>query len=312
MKCVVTGGAGFIGSHLVDSLLARGHEVTVIDNLSGGRLEFIERHFPDDRFSFVKMDISGDSQIKDIRGADIVYHLAANPDVRLGAEDTRVHLRHNIIATYNVLEAMRAFGVRRIAFTSTSTVYGEAGVVPTPEDYGPLMPISLYGASKLACEALISSYCHTFGMESWIFRFANIIGSRSTHGVIYDFINKLKKDPSRLTILGDGRQSKSYLHVSDCVDAMLFAVERQGGPVNIFNIGSEDRIDVTSIARMVAAEMGLNGVVLEYTGGVRGWAGDVPCMCLSIDRIKALGWRPKHNSEESVRECIRSLIREKG
>jgi UDP-glucose 4-epimerase len=174
------------------------------------------------------------------------------------------------------------------------------------------MPISLYGASKLACEALISSYCHTFGMESWIFRFANIIGGRSTHGVIYDFINKLKKDPSRLAILGDGRQSKSYLHVDDCVDAMLFAVERQKGPVNIFNIGSEDRIDVTSIARMVAAEMGLNGVELDYTGGVRGWAGDVPYMCLSIDRIKALGWRPKHNSEESVRECIRSLLKEKG
>ncbi|AFD00497.1 Nucleoside-diphosphate-sugar epimerase [Methanocella conradii HZ254] len=312
MKCVVTGGAGFIGSHLVDRLLAQGNEVTVIDDLSGGRLEFIEQHFPDDRFSFVKMDISGDRLIKGLKGADIVYHLAANPDVRLGAEDTKVHLKQNVITTYNVLESMRVFGVKKIAFTSTSTVYGEAAVVPTPEDYGPLMPISLYGASKLACEALISSYCHTFGMESWLFRFANIIGSRSTHGVIYDFINKLKKDPSRLTILGDGRQSKSYLHVDDCVDAMLFAVERQDGPVNIFNIGSEDRLDVTSIARMVAAEMGLNDVKLEYTGGARGWAGDVPYMCLSIDRIKALGWRPKHNSEESVRLCIRSLLGQKG
>lgn len=308
MKCVVTGGAGFIGSHLVDRLLGQGHEVTVIDNLSSGRLEFIGHHFPDDRFNFVKLDISGDQIIKDIKGADIVYHLAANPDVRLGAEDTRVHLKQNIIATYNVLESLRMFGVKKIAFTSTSTVYGEAAVVPTPENYGPLMPISLYGASKLASEALISSYCHTFGMASWLFRFANIIGDRSTHGVIYDFMLKLKNDPSRLTILGDGRQSKSYLLVDDCVDAMLCAVQQQQGPVNIFNIGSEDRIDVTGIARIVAKEMGMNGVRFEYTGGDRGWAGDVPHMGLSIERMKALGWSPKHNSEDSVRLCIRSLL----
>ncbi len=308
MKCVVTGGAGFIGSHLVDRLLGQGHEVTVIDNLSSGRLEFIGHHFPDDRFNFIKMDISVEQQVKDIQGSDIVFHLAANPDVRLGAEDTRVHLKQNIIATYNVLESMRALGVKNIAFTSTSTVYGEAAIVPTPEDYGPLMPISLYGASKLACEALISSYCHTFGMTSWLFRFANIIGARSTHGVIYDFAMKLSKDPSRLTILGDGRQSKSYLLIEDCIDAMLFATGQQPGPVNIFNIGSEDRIDVTCIARIVANEMGLNGVQFEYTGGDRGWAGDVPFMGLSIEKLKTIGWSPRHNSEESVRLCIRSLL----
>jgi UDP-glucose 4-epimerase len=311
MKCVVTGGAGFIGSHLVDRLMGQGHEVTVIDNLSSGRLEFIGQHFPDDRFNFVKLDISGDQLIKDIKDADMVYHLAANPDVRLGAEDTKVHLKQNIIATYNVLESMRTFGVKNIAFTSTSTVYGEAAVVPTPEDYGPLMPISLYGASKLACEALISSYCHSFDMASWLFRFANIIGDRSTHGVIYDFAMKLKKDPARLTILGDGRQSKSYLLVDDCVDAMLYAVQKQHGKVNIFNIGSEDRIDVTGIARIVAKEMGMNGVRFEYTGGDRGWTGDVPFMGLSIERMKALGWSPKHNSEDSVRLCIRSLLAER-
>ncbi|HTX43211.1 MAG TPA: NAD-dependent epimerase/dehydratase family protein, partial [Methanocella sp.] len=259
--------------------------------------------------NFVKQDIADIKSIKDIKGCDIVYHLAANPDVKLGAEDTGVHLKQNIIATYNVLESMRTFGVKNIAFTSTSTVYGEASVVPTPEDYGPLMPISLYGASKLACEALISSYCHTFGMASWLFRFANIIGEHSTHGVIYDFALKLKRDPARLTILGDGRQSKSYLLVDDCVEAMLFAVQRQrGGRVNIYNIGSEDRIDVTAIARIVAKEMGMNGVRFEYTGGDRGWAGDVPFMGLSIERMEALGWRPKHNSEESVRLCIRSLL----
>jgi UDP-glucose 4-epimerase len=310
MKCVVTGGAGFIGSHLVDLLMSQGHDVTVIDNLSSGRLDFISRHFPDDRFNFVKQDISGGHLIKDLEGADIVFHLAANPDVRLGAEDTNVHLKQNIIATYNVLESMRTFGTKNIAFTSTSTVYGEAAVVPTPEDYGPLMPISLYGASKLACEALISSYCHTFGMASWLYRFANIIGDRSTHGVIYDFAMKLKRDPSRLAILGDGRQSKSYLLVDDCVDAMLFAMQKRHEQVNIFNIGSEDRIDVTGIARIVAEEMGLDGVRLEYTGGDRGWAGDVPLMGLSIERIKALGWMPEHNSEDSVRICIRSLLAE--
>lgn len=310
MKCVVTGGAGFIGSHLVSRLMEEGHEVMVIDNLSGGRMEFIEPYFSDDRFSFVKHDLTEDRLIRGIKGSDIVFHLAANPDVKLGADDTRVHLRQNVIATYHVLESMRAFGIKDIAFTSTSTVYGEAAVIPTPEDYGPLVPISLYGASKLACEALISAYCGTFEMEAWVYRFANIIGDHGTHGVIYDFINKLREDPARLAILGDGRQSKSYLHVDDCVDAMLFALEKGKGKVNIYNIGSEDRIDVTGIARIVAGEMGLEGAEFTYTGGDRGWKGDVPLMGLSIEKMKALGWRPKYNSEISVRRCTRALLDE--
>ncbi len=238
----------------------------------------------------------------------MVFHLAANPDVKLGAGDTKVHLRQNIITTYNVLESMRAYNVKNIAFTSTSTIYGEAAVVPTPEDYGPLKPISLYGASKLASEALISAYCGTFDMKSWIYRFANIIGDRSTHGVIFDFISRLRQDPSKLTILGDGKQSKSYLHVDDCVDAMLFAVENSNEPVNIYNIGSEDRIDVTKHSPDRSRRMGLNGVQFEYTGGDRGWKGDVPFMGLSIERMKSLGWKPKHNSEDSVRMCVRSLL----
>lgn len=311
MKCVVTGGAGFIGSHLTDALLAAGHEVTVVDNLSSGRLEFLKPHEGDPRFRFVKADLSGDGFIcEDFKGADMVYHLAANPDVRSGVVDTRTPLSQNIVATYNVLESMRAYGVKRIAFTSTSTVYGEAKVVPTPEDYAPLLPISLYGASKLACEALISSYCHMFDMQSWIYRFANIIGSRSTHGVIFDFINKLRANPGRLTILGDGRQSKSYLHISDCVNAMQFVVERGREPVNVYNIGSEDRFDVTGIARVVAEEMRLKDVRFEYTGGDRGWKGDVPLMTLSIAKLKALGWQPGHGSGESVRLCVRELLNE--
>lgn len=312
MKCIVTGGAGFIGSHLVDRLLERGDDVTVIDNLSGGRLEFISQHIPDDRFNFVKADLSGNGYIcKELKGADMVFHLAANPDVKLGAEDTHIHLQQNIIATYNVLESMRRMGVGNIAFTSTSTVYGEASVMPTPEYYGPLKPISLYGASKLASEALISSYCHTFDMRAWIYRFANIIGDRSTHGVIYDFIGRLRQDPSRLTILGNGKQSKSYLHVSDCVEAMLHVVKNGKEQVNIYNIGSEDRIDVTNIASIVADEMKLNGVKYDFTGGERGWKGDVPFMALSIERLKELGWKPTHNSEDSVRQCVRSLLAEK-
>lgn len=311
MKIVVTGGAGFIGSHLVDELVKRGDDVTVIDNLSGGKLEFIEHHIKNGSINFVNADLSGNGYIcKDVEGADMVYHLAANPDVKLGAMDTKVHLQENIISTYNVLESVRIYGVRNIAFTSTSTVYGEASVIPTPENYGPLMPISLYGASKLACEALISSYCHTFDMNAWIYRFANIIGDRGTHGVIFDFINKLRKNPEKLTILGNGKQSKSYLHVNDCVKAMLFAVDNSRERVNIFNIGSNDRIDVTSIGRIVASEMMLDNVEFEYTGGDRGWKGDVPFMILSIDKIMRLGWKPEHNSEESVRMCVKALLLE--
>jgi UDP-glucose 4-epimerase len=311
MKCVVTGGAGFIGSHLTDALLAAGNEVTVVDNLSSGRREFLAPHEGDGRFRFVEADLSRDGFVcEDFKGAAMVYHLAANPDVRSGMTDTGTPLRQNVIATFNVLESMRKYDVGRIAFTSTSTVYGEAQVVPTPEDYGPLLPISLYGASKLSCEALVSSFGHTFGMQSWIYRFANIIGSRGTHGVIFGFIRKLRENPAKLTILGDGRQSKSYLHISDCVDAMQFVVADSRDPVNVYNIGSEDRFDVTGIARVVAEEMGLKAVAYEYTGGDRGWKGDVPFMTLSIEKLKELGWKPAHNSEESVRLCVKELLKE--
>src|SRR5659263_497857 len=202
-KIIVTGGAGFIGSNLADKLLANGNEVKVIDNLSYGKMEFIEHHDQDPNFKLVKLDMLELEKLKiAIKGADMVYHLAANPDVRLGAENTRIHLEQNIIVTYNLLEAMRINNQQNLLFTSTSTVYGEASIIPTPENYGPLIPISLYGASKLACEALITSYCHTFEMRSWIFRFANIVGERGTHGIIVDFINKLRKNPGTLEILG--------------------------------------------------------------------------------------------------------------
>ncbi len=308
-KIIVTGGAGFIGSHLVDRLLSPGNEVIVIDNLSSGRMEFVDVHARDPNFKFIKLDLLEPEKLKKaISSADMIYHLAANPDVRLGARDTGVHLEQNIIATYNLLEAMRVNKLRNIAFTSTSTIYGEAAVIPTPEDYGPLVPISLYGASKLACEALITSYCHTFEMNSWIFRFANIVGPRSTHGIIVDFINKLNENPHTLEILGDGQQRKSYLHVSDCVDAMLFAVEKSHEMANIFNIGSGDTINSTQIGEIVVREMGLESVDFSYTGGKRGWKGDVPMMLLSIERLQSLGWEPIHDSRSSVVEAVRSAL----
>ncbi len=309
-RIIVTGGAGFIGSHIVDRLLSEGNEVIVLDNLSSGRMEFLGAHIQDSNFKFIKLDLLEPENLKKaVKDADMIFHIAANPDVRLGAEDTNVHLEQNVIATYNVLEAMRINRLKNIVFTSTSTVYGEAALIPTPEDYGPLVPISLYGASKLACEALITSYCHTFDMNSWIFRFANIVGDRGTHGIIVDFINKLRNNPGALEILGDGKQSKSYLHVSDCVDSILFAVENSSDMANIFNIGSNDTISAREIGEIVVEEMGLKDVKFNYTGGARGWKGDVPRMMLSIEKLKTLGWKPAYNSRNSVRDTARSLLR---
>lgn len=308
MFAVVTGGAGFIGSHLVDTLVAQGNEVLVIDSLCAGRRECIARHIDNGVARLVQADLLDDGWQEHIEGADRVFHLAADPDVRQSAIDPEPTMQNNIMATYHVLEAMRKCKVPEIVFTSTSTVYGEATVIPTPEDYTPLLPVSVYGASKLACEALISSYCYSFGMKAWIYRFANIVGERSGHGVITDFIRKLKENPAELEILGDGKQVKSYLEVHECVAAMLFAL-RTKGTVNIFNIGSEDWIDVTSIAEIVAEEMHLPDVKFRFTGGERGWVGDVPKMQLSIDRIKGKRWKPQLGSRESVRLAVRDLLK---
>jgi UDP-glucose 4-epimerase len=309
---LVTGGAGFIGSHLVEGLL-QDNDVTVLDNFSSGRREFVAPHLNNSRFHLLEADLIDTSTLeKALTGVYMVFHLAANPDVKLGAENTRTHLEQNVLATYNLLEAMRKCGVKKIAFTSTSTVYGEATKVPTPEDYGPLLPISLYGASKLACEALISSYCHTFEMQSWIFRFANIVGERGTHGVLVDFIRKLRENPRELEILGSGKQKKSYLEVKDCVQAMLYSVQRSDEQINVFNIGSEDSVDVTKIADIVALQMGLADVKYRYTGGVegRGWKGDVLVMQLSIEKIKKLGWTPQRSSGQAILAAVKALLKD--
>ena len=306
---LVTGGAGFIGSHIVDRLIEDGNNVTVFDNLSSGKMEFLDHHQDNPNFTFIKGDLLNTDEIQNAcKDQDLIFHVAANPDVRLGASDTKVHFDQNITATYNVLEAMRINEVKKIAFTSTSTVYGEATIIPTPENYGPLVPISLYGASKLACEALITSYSHTFNMQSWIFRFANVIGNRGTHGIIVDFIEKLRNDPNNLEILGDGKQSKSYISVTECKDAIMFAIENSNDEVNIFNIGSEDTTNPTRIGEIIVEEMGLKDVGFSYTGGSRGWKGDVPKMMLSIDKLKELGWDLNTGSEDFVRETVKLLL----
>jgi len=310
MDVVVTGGAGFIGSHLVDALVARGDRVTVIDNLSTGSLANLAAHLASGSITLVRADLLESGWEGHLKGADMVFHLAADPDVRQSAISPERQVQQNIVATTRVLEAVRLHGVRNLAFTSTSTVYGEASVIPTPEDYTPLEPISVYGATKLACEALISAYSHSFGIRSWSFRFANIIGPRSGHGVIPDFVRKLRESPGELEILGDGSQTKSYLEVGECIRAMLFTVEHAREPVNVYNIGSEDWIDVTTIADIVTEAMGLSRVEYRYTGGMRGWVGDVPRMLLSIERLKSLGWRPQMGSRESVVAAARTVAGE--
>lgn len=302
MRILVTGGAGFIGSHLVDKLIKEGNEVIALDNLSSGKKEFIQQHFINSKFKFYEVDLLTDKIDTYFLNVDEVWHLAANPDVRAALHDTRIDINQNILVTYNVLEAMRKNDVKKIVFTSSSTVYGEAKQIPTPEDYAPLLPISLYGASKLACETLISAYCHTFDMKAVIFRLANIVGQMPTHGVIYDFVQKLRKNPNKLEILGDGNQKKSYLYIDDCIEAMLLANIFKK-PVEIFNIGSEDWITVKEIAEIIAKKMN-SSPKFKFTGGERGWKGDVPFMLLDVSKIKKLGWKPKHSSKQAIFKSV--------
>ena len=311
MRALVTGGAGFIGSHLVDRLVARGNKVLVVDNLSSGVLDFISEHIENGKVEFSNTDLKDLEALKPLmQGLDIVYHLAANPDIRLGTRITDTDLNEGTIATYNVLESMRLADVKKIAFASSSVVYGEDAPMPTPEDYGPCLPISLYGASKQAGEGLIGAWVGTFGLQAWIFRFANIIGERGTHGVIFDFIHKLKKDPSRLEVLGNGLQEKSYMEVGDCVDAMLHVISNTNESINLYNLGSNDTCSVRNIAAIVVRETGCTDASIEYTGGDRGWAGDIPKAMLAINRLIDLGFEVNYDSEEAVAHTARVLIQE--
>lgn len=309
MKVFVTGGAGFIGSHLVDKLIDKGNAITVYDNLSSGKKQYIQQHLENDNFTFIKADLLDLKQVKkEIKDHDVVFHLAANPHVRLGEKQTDLDLKHETIATYNVLESMRANDIEKIVFSSSSAVYGETPEISLPETYGPTLPISLYGAGKLASEGLISAFCGTFDFQAWIYRFANVVGIRDTHGVIVDFINKLKKNSKELEILGDGKQRKPYLHVIDCVEGILFGFEHSHDMTNLFNLGCDTNTTVTRIAEMVAEEMGLKDVTFKYTGGKRGWKGDVPRFQLDASMMNKLGWKERYTSDKAVKKAIKEIL----
>jgi UDP-glucose 4-epimerase len=305
-RVLITGGAGFIGSHLADRLVADGLEVVLYDNLSRGRMEFIEELCSRPGVQFVEGDVLDADLLADsVRDCDTVFHLAANADVRHGLEHPVVDLEQNTIATSVVLEAMRSAGASRIAFPSTGSIYGEPEIFPTPEDCPFPVQTSLYGASKLAGEGLIQAYCHGYGFTGFIFRFVSILGERYTHGHVFDFYRSLLRDPARLSVLGNGRQEKSYLYVGDCVSAIEVAmsVPTEPGTVATYNLGTDETIVVDDSIRTIVTHLGLDPR-LEYTGGIRGWPGDSPLILLDCARIRALGWRPTVTIVEAIRRTL--------
>lgn len=308
MHYLVTGAAGFIGSHLVDRLLALGHAVTGYDNFSTGQQEFLAGALASPLFRLVRADVLDQAALEDaLEGVDFVFHLAANADVRFGTQHPWKDLEQNTIGTWRVLEAMRRRGVRRIAFASTGSIYGEATVFPTPEDCPFPVQTSLYGASKLAAEGFIEAYAEGFGFEAWIFRFVSILGERYSHGHVFDFYKQLRDHPDELYVLGNGRQRKSYLYVQDCVDAMLLAIEKAAGKVNIFNLGTDEYCEVNDSIRWITERLGLNPRLI-YSGGDRGWVGDNPFIFLDCSRIKALGWRARLSIREAVIRTVDYLV----
>ena len=317
IKAVVTGGAGFLGSHLVDALMTNGHEVSVIDNLSNGVLDNLKAWLDRPGFSFVKSDLKerNGPWRSVLRGADVVFHFAANPEVRISSTEPRIHFDENIVATFNILEAARRADVDVFVFASSSTVYGDPEVIPTPEDH-PKKPISVYGASKLACEILISTYHDLYGIRTLALRYANIVGPRLTHGVIVDFVKKLMNNPRELEILGDGTQKKSYLHVSDAISATLHLLDlllKGAFSCDVFNVGSEDWLNVIEIANIVVEAMGLPEVKYTFrpmTPDGRGWPGDVKLMLLDISKLRATGWKPSMGSREAVKKTVEELLSE--
>lgn len=306
-RFVVTGCAGFIGSNLVDRLLSDGHSVVGIDNFSTGRRQFLTQALNDKAFALHECDLLDNQNLRTILiGADAVFHLAANADVRFGVEHPRKDLEQNTIATFNVLEAMREAQVKKIIFSSTGSVYGEAKVIPTPEDAPFPIQTSLYGASKLACEALISAYCEGFGFQGWIFRFVSILGERYTHGHIFDFYNALKQDPTKLYVLGNGKQRKSYLYIQDCISAMLLAINKAQDRVNIVNLGTDDFCEVNDSIAWICKELNVRPE-LQYAGGSRGWIGDNPFIYLETSKIRSLGWAPRKSISEGVINTVNYL-----
>jgi UDP-glucose 4-epimerase len=304
-KAFITGGAGFIASHLVDDLLSADVTVVIYDNLSTGRTEFLPP--PGARLKMVKGDVLDLPRLKEaVSGCDFVFHFQANADVRGGRENTRIDLEQNTIATWNVLEAMRLNGVKDIAFASSSAVYGEPDVFPTPENHASPQT-SLYGASKSAGEAMIQAYCEYFGMRCFIYRFVSWVGERYSHGIVFDLMKKLQKDRTRLPLLGDGTQKKSYLYVKDGVRGIMLGIEKAQAQKNIYNLGHNYFIPVVDVVKVILDELGMQDVILDFAGGQRGWVGDSPLVHLDTAKLKALGWQPEVSIEEGIRRTARFL-----
>ena len=303
-KALITGGAGFIGSNLVDYLLSNGKEIVIFDNFSTGSRYFLNDALSSENCSLVTGDVLEEEVLTNaMKGCDFVFHLAANADVRFGLEHPSKDLHQNTIATFHVLEAMRATGIKNIAFSSTGSVYGESTVIPTPENAPFPIQTSLYGASKLACEGLIQAYCEGFEFKSWIFRFVSILGERYTHGHVFDFYKKLIHDPNNLEVLGNGHQKKSYLYVQDCIDAIMCAIENSNENINLFNLGTDEFCEVNDSISWICTYLDLEPK-LHYTGGNKGWIGDNPFIFLDCSKIRSLGWQPKFTIKEGI---IRTL-----
>lgn len=309
MNVLVTGGAGFIGSHLDDALIEKGYNVTVVDNLVLGRKENIQHLMDNPKFKFVELDMLDDTEMHKVFAEgkfDMVYHLAANSDIQKGGKDPMVDYNLTFNTTFHLLQLLKEFEIKKFFFASTSAIFGETYDVLS-EDYGPLRPVSNYGAGKLASEAFISAFSSTYRIQTWITRFPNVVGERFTHGVIYDFIHKLQKNPDELEVLGNGEQCKPYIYVKDLVMAILFVIENAHEPYNVYMIGTESRTKVKEIAHMVIEEMGLNAKI-RYTGGDRGWIGDVPEFRYDLSKVNALGWKDSKASNDAVKIAIQKAL----
>jgi UDP-glucose 4-epimerase len=308
----IAGGAGFIGGHLTRELLRRREQqVIVLDNLSSGDLSHLDGLLGDPRLTLVEADLQElDKVVEAMRGSDHAYLLAANPDIAAAVDDPAIDFWQGTYLTQNAIEAARISGVPRITYASGSGVYGDHAATELDEEFGPLLPVSTYGASKLGCEAMLSAYAHMFGIQAVAFRFANVVGPRQTHGVTYDFVRRLQEEPLRLRILGDGRQSKSYIHVSDVVSAILAVTDRGWEGFDVFNAGTGEHVTVTEIADLVVGRMGIGDVRYEYTGGARGWKGDVPIVRFRSDKLASLGWRCRYSSSEALVDSIDANIAE--
>ena len=307
MNYFITGCAGFIASNLADYLLSKGNTVVGFDNFSTGQEEFLEKSRSKPGFTLIQGDILDTEKLKDaMAGCNFVFHLAANADVRYGTDHTDRDLKQNTIGTFNVLEAMRANEINKIAFSSTGSVYGEAEVIPTPENAPFPIQTSLYGASKLAGESLLSAYAEGFGFQVWIFRFVSILGERYSHGHVFDFYKKLQADPTVLPVLGNGKQRKSYLYVGDCINAIMVAVEKSSDKVNIFNLGTDEYCQVNDSIRWITKYLNITPA-LQYTGTDRGWIGDNPFIFLDCSKIRSLGWQPEFTIEQGIIKTVQYL-----